>query len=90
MDLGAALKKATDHKAPPARTRWALLKDPDALKPSQLEVLHELRRSGSVLYRCWQLKEGLRDLYRLPDPTDAATHLDWWLAWACAVASRPS
>jgi transposase len=64
-------------------TRWALLKDPDALKPSQLEVLHELRRTGSVLYRCWQLKEGLRDLYRLPDPTHAEHHLDWWLAWAC-------
>jgi transposase len=45
-------------------------------------VLHELRRSNSVLHRCWQLKEGLRDLYRLADPLDAATHLDWWLAWA--------
>ncbi len=64
-------------------TRWALLKDPDTLKPSQLQVLHELRRAGSVLYRCWQLKEGLRDLYRLADPTDAGMHLDWWLAWAC-------
>ena len=64
-------------------TRWALLKDPDALKDSQLEVLHELRRTGSVLYRCWQLKEGLRDLYRLADPADAPIHLDWWLAWAC-------
>ncbi|MGH3505172.1 MAG: ISL3 family transposase, partial [Nocardioidaceae bacterium] len=62
-------------------SRWALLKDPDRLLPTQLEVLHELRRSGSVLYRCWQLKEGLRDLYRLPDPADAAWHLDWWLAW---------
>src|SRR5680860_520999 len=76
---------------PPARdqarwvkhSRWALLKDPAALKPSQLEVLHELRRGGSVLYRCWQLKEGLRELYRLPDPADAEHHLDWWLAWAC-------
>jgi transposase len=64
-------------------TRWALVKDPDDLLPSQLDVLHELRRSHSVLYRCWQLKEGLRDLYRLPDPADAAEHLDWWLAWAC-------
>jgi transposase len=64
-------------------TRWALLKDPDALKDSQLEVLHELRRSGSVLYRCWQLKEGLRDLYRLAHPDHAGEHLDWWLAWAC-------
>lgn len=65
------------------RTRWALLKDPAALKDSQVDVLDELRRQRSVLYRCWQLKEGLRDLYRLADPADAPTHLDWWLAWAC-------
>jgi transposase len=64
-------------------SRWALVKDPDRLNPDQLEVLHQLRRSRSVLYRCWQLKEGIRDLYRLADPTDAAIHLDWWLAWAC-------
>lgn len=64
-------------------TRWALLKDPDALKPSQLAALVELQRRRSVLYRCWQLKEGIRDLYRLKRKSDAAYHLDWWLAWAC-------
>jgi transposase len=64
-------------------TRWALVKDPDRLTPQQLAVLHELRRTRSVLYRGWQLKEGVRDLYRLTDPTDAPAHLDWWLAWAC-------
>ncbi len=64
-------------------TRWALLKDPGALKDSQWGVLDDLRRERSVLYRCWQLKEGLRDLYRLVDPADAPAHLDWWLAWAC-------
>ena len=64
-------------------TRWALLKDPEDLLDSQLEILHELRRQGSVLYRCWQLKEGLRDLYRLRRPEQAPEHLDWWLAWAC-------
>ncbi|MHB1212481.1 MAG: ISL3 family transposase [Candidatus Nanopelagicales bacterium] len=63
--------------------RWALVKDPDHLKPSQLDILHELRRSGSVPCRCWQLKEGLRDPCRLADPADAPTHLDWWLRWAC-------
>jgi len=46
-------------------------------------VLHQLRRDRHVLYRCWQLKEGLRDLYRLRRPSDAPDHLDWWLAWAC-------
>jgi transposase len=64
-------------------TRWALLKDPDDLNDSQLEVLHQLRRERSVLYRCWQLKEGLRDLFRLRRVEDAPEHLDWWLAWAC-------
>jgi len=64
-------------------TRWALLKDPDQLNASQLAVLHQLRRTRSVLYRCWQLKEGIRDLYRLADTADAPAHLDWWLAWAC-------
>jgi len=64
-------------------TRWALLKDPDALNDDQLGVLDRLRRERSVLYRCWQLKEGLRDLYRLARPQDAALHLNWWLAWAC-------
>ncbi|MPZ91811.1 MAG: hypothetical protein GEU68_09315 [Actinobacteria bacterium] len=60
-----------------------MLKDPGDLNDSQLDVLDSLRRERSVLYRCWQLKEGLRDLYRLRRPQDAALHLDWWLAWAC-------
>jgi len=64
-------------------TRWALVKDPDDLTGDQLDVLHQLRRERSGLYRCWQLKEGLRDLYRLADPATAVYHLDWWLAWAC-------
>ena len=64
-------------------TRWALLKDPRTLNDNQHDVLDRLRRERSVLYRCWQLKEALRDLYRLRRPQDAALHLDWWLAWAC-------
>ena len=36
-------------------TRWALVKDPDHLNANQLDTLHQLRRSRSVLYRCWQL-----------------------------------
>jgi transposase len=80
-------KDAPPSQQPKARwiknTRWALVKDPDQLNDHQLEILHQLRRSHSVLYRCWQLKEGLRDLYRLADPHDAPAHLDWWLAWAC-------
>jgi len=84
---GRPRKDAPPKPRDPARwikhTRWALVKDPDALKPSQLAVLDELRRRRSVLYRCWQLKEGIRDLYRLRRASDATEHLDWWLAWAC-------
>ncbi len=64
-------------------TRWALLKDLSQLNDSQLAVLEQLRRERSVLYRCWQLKEGLRDLFRLARPADARQLLDGWLAWAC-------
>jgi transposase len=70
-------------------TRWALIKDPDHLSDVQLRVLDSLRRQRSVLYRCWQLKESLRDLYRLDRPEDAATHLKRWLSWAsrCRIPS---
>jgi transposase len=68
-------------------TRRALLKEPDNLT-DQLGVLHELRNNNSVLNRSWQLavgswqlKEGLRDLYRLDDRDDAPAHLEWWLRW---------
>ncbi|MDQ5874764.1 MAG: ISL3 family transposase [Actinomycetota bacterium] len=64
-------------------TRWALVKDPANLNEKQLGILDALRRERSVLYRCWELKEGLRDLYQLAETQDAALHLDRWLAWAC-------
>ncbi len=64
-------------------TRWALLKDPARLKPSQRRVLDELRRRRSVLWRAYLLKEELRDLYKLLDPSLAAAHLQHWLARAC-------
>ena len=65
------------------RTRWALVKDPGRLSTSQRLVLEELRRSRSVLYRAWQLKEALRDVYRLRSFGAAHQFLDRWLAWAC-------
>jgi transposase len=64
-------------------TRWALLKDPAHLKDSQKAVLDELRASRHVLWRAYDIKESLRDLYRLPDPGHAGAHLDAWLARTC-------
>ena len=65
------------------RTRWALLKDPAHLKTSQRAVLYNLRHQRHVLYRAYEIKESLRDLYRPADPTDARDHLERWLTWAC-------
>jgi transposase len=65
------------------RTRWALVKDPGHLSTSQRLVLEELRRSRSVLYRAWALKEALRDVYRLRSFGAAHQFLDRWLSWAC-------
>jgi len=63
-------------------TRWALSKDEADLTDRQLDVLHQLRRRSSSLYRGWQLKEAIRDLYRLRWPSHAPEHLDWWIRWA--------
>jgi len=67
------------------RARWALVKDPGRLSTSQRLTLEELRKTGSVLYRAWQLKEGLREVYRMAVFGVAASQqfLDRWLAWAC-------
>ena len=64
-------------------TRWALLKDPARLKDTQRAILDELRRTRHVLWRGYEIKEDLRDLYKLANPADAATHLDRWLARTC-------
>jgi transposase len=64
-------------------TRWALLKDPDDLKDSQKAVLDELRADRHVLWRAYEIKESLRDLYRLADSARAGAHLDAWLARTC-------
>jgi transposase len=72
------------------RTRWALLKDPDQLKDSQLAVLHELCRNRSVLYRCWQLKEAVRDLFRLADPPTLPDISTGGWRGPVAAASPPS
>ena len=76
--------RALEHPRAPwwKHTRWALLKEEVNLTENQLEVLHQLRRRSSTLYRGWQLKEAVRDLYRLRRPTDVPEHLDWWLCWA--------
>ena len=59
----------------------------------QLATLAEVQRENRRLYRAFLLREELRLLYHLDDPTLAPEHLDAWLAWATRsrlTAVRPA
>jgi transposase len=63
-------------------TRWSLLKAPAKQTLAQLALLHEVQQANKPLYRTFLLKEELRVLYQLDNPTLAPEHLDAWLDWA--------
>jgi transposase len=66
------------------RTRYALRAGAERLDESHRELLNRLRRERYALWRAWELKERLRDLYRVIEPNDAKKHLRAW----CRAASR--
>ena len=70
-------------------TRWSLLKAPAKQTVEQLAPLHEVQQANKPLYRAFLLKEELRLLYQLDDPTLAPAHLDAWLAWASRSRLEP-
>ncbi len=70
-------------------TRWSLLKAPVNQTIGQLATLHEVQRENRRLYRAFLLREELRLLYHLPDPTLAPAHLDAWLTWASRSQLKP-
>jgi transposase len=70
-------------------TRWSLLKAPEKQSIDQLALLGEVQQANRALYRGFLLKEELRLLYQLEDPTLAPAHLDAWLAWASRSRLRP-
>jgi transposase len=84
-----ALDQARTHARrldPTARRRrhlrWALLKAEASLTAAQRAELDRLRRERNVLWRAWVLKEELRELFALDDPSLAATYLRTWLSRA--------
>jgi transposase len=70
-------------------TRWSLLKAPAKQTIDQLALLGEVQQANKALYRAFLLKEELRLLYQLQDPTLAPAHLDAWLAWASRSRLTP-
>jgi transposase len=70
-------------------TRWSLLKSPDKQTVPQLALLGEVAHANKPMFRAFLLKEELRLLYALEDPTLAPAHLDAWLAWASRSRLAP-
>jgi transposase len=63
-------------------TRYALRAGAERLTHTQRELVKEFRRSRHRLWRAWDLKERLRDLYRIIDPAHAASYLKRWITSA--------
>jgi transposase len=61
------------------RTRYALRAGAERLDEDHHALLRRLRRHRDALWRAWELKERLRDLYRTIDPDLARQHLQAWL-----------
>ena len=70
-------------------TRWSLLKAPAKQTIEQLALLGEVQQANKPLYRAFLLKEELRLLYQLEDPSLAPAHLNAWLAWASRSRLQP-
>lgn len=71
------------------RTRFALRAGAEKLRPEQQASVRRLRRTRYALWRAWELKEGLRDLYRSTDPDQARGHLTRWCRSAERSKLRP-
>lgn len=63
-------------------TRYVLRAGEERLTDAHREVLLALRRSRHRLFRAWELKERLRDLYRAVEPSRARSHLRRWITSA--------
>jgi transposase len=64
------------------RARYALRVAAEKLNTDQREFLNTLRRDRYRLFRAWELKEQLRNLYRDISPADAVDYLKKWITRA--------
>ena len=81
--LGATAAKALKG------TRYALLKHPARLKPSQAQRLATLRRENRALDRAYELKEYLATILEQAKPDEAEELLEQWLDWAARSRLAP-
>lgn len=63
-------------------TRWAVLKDPSHLTPTQAQKLADLEHANQRLFRGYLLKEDFRHAWVPGDVTLSRRRLRRWLSWA--------
>lgn len=68
--------------------RWILLRNWENLRGKQRGVIRDLERANRRMFRAWQLKEELREIFQLGFIA-ARTALDEWLAWASRSKLAP-
>jgi transposase len=71
------------------RTRYALRAGAEHLDSDHRELLQQLRRTRYRLWRAWELKERLRDLYRIVESETAEDYLKAWCRSAQRSRLRP-
>ena len=78
--------KANGHATnrPWRRLKTAMLTGKENLREEQRALVNSVRRHNYRLYRAWELKEQLRELYRSVEPAYAAGYLKRW----CTSALR--
>jgi transposase len=83
LSIGDLTPKQTWQKV-----RATLRQPAEHLDPTGWALLRKLRTHQPRLWRAWQLKERLRDLYRSVPPADAHTYLTRWTTTASRAASN--
>lgn len=66
--------------------RYTLVSGAERLDPKQRELINAFRRTQRRVFRAWQLKEELRDLYTVVRPHLARAYLKRWIT--AALRSR--
>lgn len=68
--------------------RWLLLRNWENLSGKQRSVIRDLEKANRRMFRAWQLKEELRDIFTM-GVTAASRALDDWLAYASRSKLAP-
>lgn len=82
--------RGTDEARSVKHLRWALLRNPWNVTPTEHERLADLPKKNRLIYRAYLLKESLADIYRRLYTTPWAKRLlNEWIAWAMRSRLAP-